>query len=288
MKSLEIKNLTKYYGSVRGVEDLSLSIEEGEIFGFIGPNGAGKSTTIRSVMDLINKTSGDVLVMGEHFDRKNIAIKNKIGYLPSEINLYEEMTVKKIFNYNKSFYRNVDDDKINRLSEKLQLDMDKKIEELSFGNRKKVGIILSLMHNPKLVIMDEATNGLDPLMQEAFYEIIKEEKQKGTTIFFSSHNLGEVKKLCDRVAIIKDGFLKKVDTIENLISGAVHFVTLECDDCDAAKKLAKGTIEYYDNGIRFMYNGNMNELVKSLSSLNINKLLIEEPSLEEIFMHYYE
>ncbi|MCI6266614.1 MAG: ABC transporter ATP-binding protein, partial [Erysipelotrichaceae bacterium] len=213
---LEIQNLTKYYGKIRGVENLSLKLEEGEIFGFIGPNGAGKSTTIRSIMNLINKTSGKVLIEGKEFNKADVEIKEKIGYLPSEIHLYDDLTVKQMLDYHESFYKKEIHKRRTELVKRLELDEKKKIEDLSLGNLKKLGIILAFMHEPKILILDEPTSGLDPIMQNVFYDLLREEKAKGNTIFYSTHILGEVSKICDRVGIIKDGKLIKVEKIEDL------------------------------------------------------------------------
>lgn len=202
-KILEIQNLTKYYGKILGVENIALQLEEGEIFGFIGPNGAGKSTTIRSIMNLINKTSGKVLIENKEFNKENIEIKEKIGYLPSEINLYDDLTVKEMLDYHESFYKKDIHKRRAELVKKFELDEKKKIEDLSLGNLKKVGIILAFMHEPKLLILDEPTSGLDPIMQNIFYDLLKEEKAKGNTIFYSTHILNEVPKICDRVGVIK-------------------------------------------------------------------------------------
>ena len=208
---IEIKNLTKYYGQVKGIENLSLKLEEGEIFGFIGPNGAGKSTTIRCVMNLINKTNGEVLIENKEFNKDNIYIKENIGYLPSEVYLYDDLTVSQMLDYHESFYKRDISKRRKELVKLLELDESKKIEDLSLGNLKKLGIILALMHEPKILILDEPTSGLDPIMQNVFYDLLKEEKKKGTTIIYSTHILSEVSKICDRVGIIKDGELIKVE-----------------------------------------------------------------------------
>ena len=213
---IEIQNLTKYYGKIKGVEDLSLKLYEGEIFGFIGPNGAGKSTTIRSIMNLINKTSGKVFIEGKEFDKDDIKIKEKIGYLPSEIYLYDDLTVKEMLDYHESFYKKDIHNRRTELVKRLELDEKKKIEDLSLGNLKKLGIILAFMHEPKILILDEPTSGLDPIMQNVFYDLLKEEKAKGNTIFYSTHILNEVSKICDRVGIIRNGELIKVEKIEDL------------------------------------------------------------------------
>lgn len=287
-KILEIKNLTKYYGNFLAVDDLSLSLNEGEIFGFIGPNGAGKSTTIRSIMNLINRTEGEVLVEGVKFDKNSIELKKIIGYLPSEVHLYDDLTVKEMLDYHESFYENVHK-KRKELVKILKLDENKKVEDLSLGNSKKLGIILALMHNPKLLILDEPTSGLDPIMQNVFYDLLKEEKKKGTTIFYSTHILSEVSKICDRVGIIKNGKLLKVQTINELIKNNLNYVTLESKEIDKIVKDLKIEVNYIDkNKIKFKNSMSSNELIKRLSKYNIDNILIEEATLEDIFMHYYE
>ena len=227
---LEIQNLTKYYGKIRGVENLSLELEKGEIFGFIGPNGAGKSTTIRSIMNLINKTSGKVLIENKEFNKDDVEIKEKIGYLPSEIYLYDDLTVKEMLDYHESFYTKDIHKRRIELVKRFELDEKKKIEDLSLGNLKKLGIILAFMHEPKILILDEPTSGLDPIMQNVFYDLLKEEKAKGNTIFYSTHILNEVSKICDRVGIIKDGQLIKVEKIEELSQKSLTFVTITSEE----------------------------------------------------------
>lgn len=285
---LRVENLTKYYGKTLGVKNLSLSVNKGEIFGFIGPNGAGKSTTIRCIMNLINKTEGSVYIDGELFTKDKVDIFRKIGYLPSEIQLYDDLTVKEMIDYSASFYKNIDMNYVNSLVYRLEIDAAKRLEDLSLGNRKKLGIVLSLMHNPELIIMDEATSGLDPLMQEAFYEIIQEERDKGKTIFFSSHNLPEVRRLCQRIGIIKGGQLITIDTVDNLTRSNILIVTLDCDDNRVAEKLGARIISHSGSLIKFIYDGSTDALISALQGLKVSRLLIEEPSLEEIFIHYYE
>ena len=286
---LEIQNLTKYYGKILGVENLSLKLEEGEIFGFIGPNGAGKSTTIRSIMNLINKTSGRVLVENKEFNKDDTDIKEKIGYLPSEIHLYDDLTVKEMLDYHESFYKkNIHKRRI-ELVKRLELDEKKKIEDLSLGNLKKLGIILAFMHEPKILILDEPTSGLDPIMQNVFYDLLKEEKAKGNTIFYSTHILNEVSKICDRVGIIRNGRLIKVEKIEELSKKNLTFVTITSKQ---SKKIIKdlkiNTISEDENTIKFGNNLPHNELIKKLSKYNIDRILIEEATLEDMFLHYYK
>lgn len=286
---LEIKNLTKYYGKILAVNNLSLNLEEGEIFGFIGPNGAGKSTTIRSIMNLVNKTKGKILVDGKEFNKNDIEIKKIIGYLPSETNLYEDLTVKEMLDFHEQFFKKNIHKRRTELVNKLNLDESKKIEDLSLGNRKKVQIILAFMHEPKILILDEPTSGLDPIIQHRFYELLKEEKAKGTTIFYSTHILSEISKICDRLAIIKNGELIKIESIKEINDKKLQFITI---DTEEYKKIIEdfklNEYDLIDNTIKFKTTLNSNELIKKLTKYNINKLLIEEPSLEDLFLHYYK
>lgn len=291
---IEIKNLTKQYGKNRGIEKVNLEIYEGEIFGFIGPNGAGKSTTIRSLLNLIFPTSGQASIFGLDCvkDAKNIA--KKVGYLPSEVFYYENMKVKELLRYSASFYKKDCSQKINELCEVLELDQNKKIDDLSYGNRKKVGIVQGLLHSPKLIILDEPTGGLDPLMQKKFFECIKKENDNGATIFFSSHILSEVQKLCDRVGIIKNGKILKVETMSQLRENNYKKVAFEyaADGNSQVKHMAAiegiSQFEQKDNNVSFLYRGNINQIVDELSKLDLLQLDFAEPDLEEIFMHYYD
>lgn len=288
MESIKIKNLTKTYGKARGIDNIDLTINKGEIFGFIGPNGAGKSTTIKCIMNLINKNSGDIFINEKNDVKSNYKVKEEIGYLPSEIHLYEDLTVKKMLEYSESFYKKDCSKRKKELVKRLDIDLNKKIDQLSLGNLKKVGIVLALMHQPKIVIMDEATSGLDPLMQEQFYEILEEEKQKGTTIFFSSHILSEIKRICDKVAIIREGKIIKIDTIENLSDSQLIKVTIESDQINQIKEELKLQEEIKNDELKFMYKEDINKLINVLSKYQIKKMLLEESSLEEIFIHYYK
>lgn len=286
---LEVKNLTKNYGKSRGVSDVNLEIEKGTIYGFIGPNGAGKSTAIKCIMNLINKNSGEVFIDGKLFLKKNNELKKKIGYLPSEVNLYDGLKVKEMIKYSESFYKKDCSKRISELVNKLDIDVNKKIEELSLGNLKKVGIVLALMHEPEIVIMDEASSGLDPLMQEAFYEILLEEKKKGTTIFFSSHILSEIKRICDKVAIIKEGKIINVDDMNNIEDSDVVRIKITSDyNEDILKELGLPEDSIKKGVLEFVYKEDINNLMKILSKYNIKKILIEELDIEEIFIHYYK
>ena len=288
-KLLEIKHLKKYYGKSRGVEDVTLSINEGEIYGFIGPNGAGKSTTIRTIMGLINKNEGKVFYNGEELDMNDLTVKESIGYLPSEVNLYEEFTVKEMLDYHETFYKKNISKRRKELVKLLKLDESKRIEELSLGNLKKVGIVLSLMHEPKFLILDEPTSGLDPIMQSVLHDILLEEKNKGTTILYSSHVLSEVSNLCDTIGFIKDGVIIKEDSLSNIKNNSYTYLTITSKEIEKIKKeLDLKVKEEKDNTIKFINNIESNILIKKLSKYDIDKILIEEVSLEDLFSSFYK
>ena len=286
---LEIKNLTKYYGKTLGVKNLSLTLNPGEVFGFIGPNGSGKSTTIRAVMNLINKNDGKVLINGQEFNKDDIKIKEMIGYLPGEIHLYDDLTVGEILDYHESFYKRKFRKRRNLLVKRFKLDESKKIEDLSLGNMKKLGIVLAFMHEPKLLILDEPTSGLDPIMQQIFFELLEEEKAKGTTIFYSTHILGEISKICDRVGIIKEGELLKLETIEEIKNKNLTYITLESNESDKIIKDLQLDVKEQNNGmIKFKNNLPFDNLIKTLSKYKIEKILIEEAPIEDVFLYYYK
>jgi ABC-2 type transport system ATP-binding protein len=285
---LEVKHLKKYYGKSLGVEDVTLTLKEGEIYGFIGPNGAGKSTTIRSIMGLINKNEGKIIFNGNELNINNPKVKEQIGYLPSEVNLYSDMKISELFNYHESFYKKNINPKRKKLVKLLKIDENKKIEDLSLGNLKKVGIVLALMHSPKLLILDEPTSGLDPLMQKVFHDILKEEKESGTTILYSSHVLSEVSNLCDRIGFIKDGVIIKEDKLENIKNNNYTYLRIQSKDLDEIKKELKLKIKEENSIETIFYNDlDTNTLLKKLSKFNIDKLLIEEVTLEDLFSKYY-
>lgn len=289
MTILELINLKKYYGKIRGVEDVSLKLKEGEAYGFIGPNGAGKSTTIRVIMNLINKTSGKVLINGKEIDKNDLKIKEIIGYLPGEINLYEDLKVGEMLDFHESFYEKNIHKRRCELVELLKLEENKKIEDLSLGNKKKIGIVLALMHQPKILILDEPTSGLDPIMQNIFYQLLLEEKKKGTTILYSTHILSEVSKICDRIGIIKDGKIIKEDTVQNIEKNNITYLTIESSDIEKIKEdLRLKVITQNNNKIKFINNLSPNEVINKISKYNIDKLLIEELSIEDLFMEYYK
>jgi len=288
MQAVEIRGLTKYYGKARGIADIDLSVEEGEIFGFIGPNGAGKSTTIRLLLDLIHPTKGDALIFGRNCFKESREIKQQIGYLPSEINYYDDMSVKELLGFSAKFYRKDCSREIAKLCSIFEVDKNKKIFSLSLGNKKKVGIIQALIHNPRLLIMDEPTSGLDPLVKNRFFELLHEVNRKGCTIFFSSHVLSEVQRLCHTVGFIKEGKIIKIDSMENLRSQTVRRVKLELNNIQE-KIYISGARDIKSEGkfMEFIYTGNVKQLISELGQIDIINIWIEEPSLEDIFMHYY-
>ncbi|MGG0240574.1 ABC transporter ATP-binding protein [Bacillus rhizoplanae] len=291
MNVIEIKNLTKTYGKARGISDISFNVEQGEIFGFIGPNGAGKSTTIRTLLSLIYPTSGSATIFGKDCIQFAPEIKKEIGYLPSEIFYYDNMKVKDLLKYSASFYKKDCSKRIKELAEIMDLDLNKKIDDLSLGNKKKVGIVQGLLHEPKLIILDEPTSGLDPLMQQKFFELLEEENKKGATILFSSHILNEVQRLCNRVAIIKEGKIVTVEKISTLQENNYKKFKIETKTAldknyfqiDGVNKL-----EVHNNVTSFLFKGNINTVMKKIAEIEIANLWIEEPDLEEIFIHYYE
>ena len=286
---IELKHLKKYYGSNRGVEDVSLKINKGEIYGFIGPNGAGKSTTIRAILGLINKTSGEILLNGKELDMDNPSIKKIIGYVPSEINLYDDLTVKELFDYHQSFYEEDYSDRRKELVKSLKIDESKRVEDLSLGNLKKVGIVLSLMHNPQILILDEVTSGLDPIMQNTIHNILLKEKEKNTTIIYSSHILSEVSSICDRVGFIKDGIIIKEDTMENISKNNYTYLTIASKDINNIKKdLNLKVLKDDKNEVVFLNNLDSNTIISKLSKYKIDKLLIQEITLEDLFINYYK
>lgn len=291
MNVIEINKLTKSYGKARGIVDVSFHVEQGEIFGFIGPNGAGKSTLIRTLLSLIYPTSGSATIFGKDCIKYAPEIKKDIGYLPSEIFYYDNMKVIDLLRYSASFYKKDCTERIHELAEIMELDLHKKIDDLSLGNKKKVGIVQGLLHEPKLIILDEPTSGLDPLMQKKFFDLLKEENKKGATILFSSHILSEVQKLCDRVAIIKEGKIvqvEKISTLKEKNYKKIRIETKTLHDMNYFNMPGVTQLEMKDHAVSFMYNGNINLILKRISEIEITNLWVEELTLEEIFLHFYE
>ena len=271
-KVIEIENLTKYYGKHRGAEDVTFSVEEGDIFGFLGPNGAGKSTTIRSMLGLIQFEKGCVKILGKNLKTSKEEILSQVGYMPSEAMFYPDMKVKDVIKMAADIRKLDCKEEAAMLCDRLKVDTEKKINELSLGNRKKVSIVCAMQHKPKLFVFDEPTSGLDPLMQTEFFKLIQEYVEKGATCMLSTHVLSEVKNYCKNVAIMREGKLIKVDTVAEITK----------TNAKRIKMIRDGKQE------NFLYKGDLNKIADELSGHNIQDILIEDPSLDEIFMHYYE
>ena len=287
MEIIQTTKLTKYYGKARGIIDLDLTVEQGEFFGFIGPNGAGKSTTIRTLLGLIAPTSGSAMIFGKDVTKEKEAILQNIGYLPSEALFYQGMKVKEILKLSADLRKRDCAAESKLLCERLQLDTTRKVDELSFGNRKKVAIVCALQHRPELLVLDEPTGGLDPLMQKEFFDILRERNKEGATILLSSHVLSEIQRNCSRAAIIRDGRIIACDNVDVLSKTSAKRVTVH--GAVDLKQLS-GIRDRRDSGdsVSFLYSGDMNSLLCALSSGQVNDLTVSEPDLEEVFLHYYE
>lgn len=270
--AISICNLTKNYGKHRGVSNLSLQVEQGDIFGFLGPNGAGKSTTIRCLLGLIQFQEGSAAIMGMDVKNRKNEILKEIGYMPSEAMFYPSMWVKDVIRFAADMRKADCREEAEMLCERLKVDQNKRIEELSLGNRKKVSIVCAMQHKPKLFIFDEPTSGLDPLMQSEFFKLVLEYNRQGITCFLSSHVLSEIKKYCRHAAIIREGSIICTDTVENLTKTSTKRIRMVKDGEEQ----------------EFVYKGNLNELFAGFAGHDIEDIVIEEPELEEIFMHYYK
>lgn len=287
MEIIKTTDLTKFYGKARGIVDLDLTVAKGEFFGFIGPNGAGKSTTIRTLLGLIAPTSGRAEIFGKDITKEKEAILSHIGYLPSEAIFYRGMRVKDILKLSASLRKKDCTKEAEKLCERLQLDTSRRVDDLSFGNRKKVAIVCALQSEPDLLILDEPTGGLDPLMQREFFEILKERNREGTTVFLSGHVLSEIQRNCTRAAIIRDGKIIACDSVEVLSRTNAKRITLH-GTVDLEN--LSGIRDRKDNkdSVSFLYSGDMNSLLSTLSSGKVDDLTVTEPDLEEVFLHYYE
>lgn len=287
MKAIQTEHLTKFYGKTRGIEDVSLSVDEGDFFGFIGPNGAGKSTLIRTLLGLISPTDGRAEIFGRDIIKYKIENLNDVGYLPSEAAFYSGMRVGELLKLSADLRKRDCTEQARELCERLELDTTRKIDELSLGNRKKVGIVAALQHEPRLYILDEPTSGLDPLMQKEFFTILQERNEQGATIFLSSHVLSEVMRYCNRAAIIREGELIVSDTIQNLKQIGAKRVVLQGV---SLPPLIPGVMHVRAKGktVQFMYNGRTDALIRALADLPLEDVSITDPDPEEILMHYYE
>ena len=284
--AIDIRELTKTYGKNRGIDQVSFQVDRGEIFGFLGPNGAGKSTTIRCLLGLIRPTGGTAEILGMDIRSQHREIMRHVGYMPSEAQFYPSMTVAEVIRF-AADARGADcRDEAAKLCERLKMDTRKRIDELSLGNRKKVGIVCAMQHKPELFIFDEPTSGLDPLIQAEFFELVQEYVAEGATCFLSSHVLSEIKKYCGRAAVIREGRIIVVDSIGSLAHSnakSVHVEGITELTLDGMEQVKRQT-----NGMDFLYSGDMSALLGALAAQSVTDLLIEEPSLDDVFMHYYE
>ena len=286
-KAITAAGLTKYYGKARGIDGLDLEVEAGDFFGFIGPNGAGKSTTIRTLLGLISATAGRAQVLGMDIGKNNRAILERVGYLPSDTAFYNGMRVREVLKFSADLRKKDCGKTATELCERLQLDREKKVEDLSFGNRKKVGIVCALQHEPELLILDEPTGGLDPLMQHEFFSILQERNRAGATVFLSSHILSEIQRHCAHAAIIREGKIIACDSVEKLAESSARRVTLQGD---VKREDLKDSRDWTELGgtVSFLYSGDMNTLIRTLAGKDIREMTVSEPDLEEIVLHFYE
>ncbi len=293
LAAIETAGLKKYYGKSCGIEDVTLAVGEGEIFGFIGPNGAGKSTTIRTLLNFIFPTAGEARILGYDVVRDSERIRSLVGYLPAEVGYYEDMTVKAMLEYSAGFYgmeRGTARRRIGELAEAFELDTSRRTHTLSTGNRKKVGVCIALLHSPRLLILDEPTSGLDPLMQMRLLEVLQEENRRGVTVFFSSHVLSEVQKFCHRVAILKEGRVLRIEEISALRAGLFQKVRVVFAGGQAVPVDIPGIIhQRHESGmLDMLFRGDINDLIRKLAQYDLAGVSLEEPPLEDVFMHYYE
>ena len=289
MDVIKINNLTKVYGKSRGIKNINLRVNEGEIYGFIGPNGAGKSTTIKTLLNFIFPTEGSGEILDKDIMLESEIIKSFTSYVPSDVKYYSDVRVKDVLAYAESFFNNIDKEYTKELCKELDVEVNKKMNELSLGNKKKVAIVQALLSKPKIIILDEPTNGLDPLIQQKLFNILLKEKAKGTTIFLSSHNLLEVERFCDKVAIIKEGEIIDIIDIKNIDRNFGKKITLKAEGIEENNiKSLSEKISFENNEFKFIYKGNINELLKVISKFKVENLIIEEVNLEDTFMDYYK
>lgn len=286
MAVIKTEGITKYYGKARGIIDVSLDVDAGDIFGFIGPNGAGKSTFIRTLLGLISATEGRAEVFGLDSVKNRNEILSRVGYLPSEAAFYNGMKVKDIIAFSASL-RGVDcAEEAKRLCERLELDTSRKIDELSLGNRKKVGIVCAMQHRPDLYILDEPTSGLDPLMQKEFYSLLEERNAEGATVFLSSHVLSEIGKYCKHAAVIREGRILAADSVERLGHTGVKRVVLRGAD-ELPVGIEASDVKREGSTLSFLYDKKPSELIKALSGVEFEDVNVTDPELDEVFMHFY-
>ncbi|MDD4036684.1 MAG: ABC transporter ATP-binding protein [Bacilli bacterium] len=291
-KILEITHMSKSYGDTHAVNDISLTVEEGDFFGFIGPNGAGKSTTINCILNFIFQDKGNIKVFGLDNLKDTVEIKKQIGFVPGEVFYYDNMKVIDLLNYTDSFHNNINRNLLNKYIKLFNIPIEKEIGELSSGNKKKVAIVQSLIHQPKLLILDEPSNGLDPLMQATLFKVLEEVRKEGTTIFMSSHVLSEVQNHCNKVAFIKGGKIIKCGDINDIIERDTKIVKIISNEIEDIKKTLKmkdlQNVTSEDNTLSFIYRNTINQLLRDLGQHDIKDITIKKPDLDDLFMTSYK
>lgn len=286
VKVIETKNLTKFYGKIKGIENLTFSVRKGEIFGFLGPNGAGKTTTIRTLLGYLIPTNGEAFILGKSINDNIVDIKREVGYIPGDLNLYGHLTGKQFLDYFASL-RNTEMSLLSELLSVFDVPLERKIKSYSKGMKQKLGIIQAFMDDPEIVIMDEPTSGLDPLLQQKFYDFLHDQKRKGRTMFFSSHVLSEVDKICDRIGIIRNGNLVALEDVETLKGKMGKMIKVRIKEKPETFRGPRN-MKIKDGWIEFVTNEDIDYWIKLLSKYTIVDLEINEFSLEDIFIHYYE
>lgn len=288
MAIIETKELTTYYGKHRGIEKLDIKVEEGEIYGFVGPNGAGKSTLMRTLLNFIHPRDGEAYIFGLDAQKKSKEIKESLGYVPGEIKYYKHISVEEHLSYAASFKKKSSKDQVDALMGLLGLERDKKFYQLSLGNKKKVALAQAFLGEPRLLILDEPTGGLDPLLQRIFTDLLLDFKAQGKTIFLSSHNLKEVAHLCDRASIIKDGFLVDSLDLKGVENEFGWIVSVKGElPREAMEEMASEVYSFERGACRFLYKGEMDSLVRCLALFTIEDLSIKKEDLEDRFLGYY-
>ncbi len=288
---IHIEGLTKHYGKVQALNDLHLDVYRGEIFGYLGPNGAGKTTTIRTLLDLIRPTSGRAEIFGLDVNKDSVKLHERLGNLPGELALWNQMTGWDLVRFLGGLRGGVDEKYVGELAERLDMDMTRKVKDCSSGMKRKLGLIQAMMHKPDLMIFDEPTGGLDPLVQITFHQLMREVSEEGRTVFLSSHNLPEVEAICDRVGILREGILRAVERITDLKQVTFRWMTLEMkDQVDPAEfEALDGVFDVtaMNGKLRFRVTGELDPVIKTAAKHHVVDLAYEEPSLEEIFLEYY-
>ncbi len=288
---IAIEGLTKHYGKVQALNDLHLEVYQGEIFGYLGPNGAGKTTTIRLLLDLIRPTAGRATIFGLDVNRDSVRLHERLGNLPGELALWNHMTGWELVDYLGGLRGGVDRKYVGELAERLDMEMNRKVKACSSGMKRKLGLIQAMMHKPDLLILDEPTNGLDPLVQQTFYQMMREVTDEGRTVFMSSHNLPEVETICDRVGILREGRLEAVERITDLKQVRFRWMTLVLGDraepAEFEALAGVSDVTVHNGRLRFRVAGELDPVIKAAARHHVIDLHYEEPSLEEIFLEYY-